>query len=187
MPFYRFVQSCGMIQMLLHDVCEKVFRISWLMKGIMNMGEKGEEEARIIIEKEFLHAEARVMGEVRRAKRAWRVGPNIIQSNNVRLTLCLPPLTLCRFPPPSLQNLLSIHKFLGLGTGGPTFGGGDIAFCALSGWVLRPVNFTNGAIDGKFFKESNFDAKVNGFNRKLMLSYPRASRHVNRCYHEHRR
>ena len=54
------------------------------------------------------------------------------------------------------DEVLSKHKFLGDGTGGDAFGGGDLAFSALAGWLVLPEKFGGGEIGARFLKEENF-------------------------------
>jgi len=46
--------------------------------------------------------------------------------------------------------------FLGEGEGGTAFGGGDLAFSALAGWIVLPPNFQTGGIDSSLCQPENF-------------------------------
>ena len=80
--------------------------------------------------------------------------------------------------------VLSEHAFLGDGTGSSTFGGGDLAFSALSGWLVLPQNFGGGEVGAKFLKEENFGPRFAAFREKLKSR--RAFKHVELCYLEYR-
>ena len=73
--------------------------------------------------------------------------------------------------------------YLGDGGGGTKFGGADIAFCALSGWVLLPEkNFHNGKCYVPPLEDISPGIKemVSEFRETV------AGKHVLMCYRENR-
>jgi hypothetical protein len=87
-----------------------------------------------------------------------------------------------------IENVLKEHQYLGDGTGSSTFGGADISFSSLSGWLILPPNFHNNAIDPKWLTEDNFKGltKINDVRDMLKTKYQRCWEHVIKCYTFHR-
>lgn len=82
----------------------------------------------------------------------------------------------------AVSSLLERHAFLGDGTGSSVLGGADIAFCALSGWVVYPENFHHGQVNlpaPEFLPQ-----KYQDFMKRIKST--RAARHVSHCYKEYR-
>ena len=63
--------------------------------------------------------------------------------------------------------MLSSHEFLGDGTGINAFGGADLSFAALAGWMVLPEKFGGGEIGERFLKEENFGETFIAFRTKL--------------------
>jgi hypothetical protein len=82
-----------------------------------------------------------------------------------------------------VDELLGKHPYLGNGSGGKHFGGADLAWCALVGWIVLPgPNFHRGLVelpDITTFPQAFLDL------HKDLLNTP-AGTHCVRCYSEHR-
>lgn len=81
------------------------------------------------------------------------------------------------------STVLVGDPFLGSGGGGEAFGGADLAWCALVGWLLLPPNFLGGAID-PLPRPSELPAGYRALRAELKET--RAGRHVAFCYTEYR-
>jgi glutathione S-transferase len=84
-----------------------------------------------------------------------------------------------------VDTILATAPYLGDGSGEEDFGGADLAFSALSAWLLQPIAlFHNGACDvpppETMLREPKFAELV------AELRATRAGKHVLRCYAEHR-
>jgi hypothetical protein len=77
-----------------------------------------------------------------------------------------------------VSTILQENSYLGDGTGSSTFGGADIAFSALAGWLILPENFHNGNVNVPD------KAVLPGKLKELMdeLESTMAANHVRRCY-----
>jgi hypothetical protein len=77
-----------------------------------------------------------------------------------------------------VSTILQENAHLGDGTGSTSFGGADIAFSALSGWLILPKNFHNGNVNVP--DKANLPEKL----QELMdqLGSTTAAKHVRRCY-----
>ena len=79
-------------------------------------------------------------------------------------------------------SLLERHAYLGDGSGGDAFGGADLAFSALVGWLLLPPNFHAGAVN-----VPEVDEMPSNCQRLLrQLRDTRAGKHVVHCYQKYR-
>lgn len=79
-----------------------------------------------------------------------------------------------------ISNVLEKHAYLGDGTGSSQFGGADIAFSALSGWLALPENFHNGQV--KVPEKGVLPDNM----KKLMdrVGRTKAAKHVHHCYEQ---
>ena len=79
-----------------------------------------------------------------------------------------------------ISKILETFDYLGDGTGSSTLGGADIAFAALSGWLILPENFHNGHV--KIPEKTMLPDNM----KKLMdcVGTTLAAKHVRRCYEQ---
>jgi hypothetical protein len=81
-----------------------------------------------------------------------------------------------------VSDVLAKHPYLGDGSGGDSFGGADLAWCALAGWVVHPQNFHRGLV--RLPDLRTFPHEVQEL-QKQMKNTP-AGMHCLMCYREHR-
>lgn len=84
----------------------------------------------------------------------------------------------------AVEEVLAAHSFLGEGRGAAAFGGADLAFSALAGWIVLPPNMHNGAIDPSLLDVEHFKNCPNllSAREELQRDYPRAWALVVKCY-----
>ena len=82
----------------------------------------------------------------------------------------------------SVSNTLAEMPYLGEGGGAEAFGGGDLAWAALVGWVLLPPGFPGGAVSVPPIE--SIPASVRALRDQLLAT--RAGAHAVRCYAEQR-
>ena len=78
--------------------------------------------------------------------------------------------------------VLAGDPYLGNGGGGESFGGADMAFAAITGWLLLPRAYTNGVV--VLPEEWAMPPAVQRL--KAELRETAAAKHVMRCYEQHR-
>jgi hypothetical protein len=80
------------------------------------------------------------------------------------------------------SHVLSQHEFLGSGSGASEFGGADLAFSALAGWVIMPENFHAGEVSLPQMDD------LHGEYQALIVELRNtpAGRHILKCYKIHR-
>ena len=83
----------------------------------------------------------------------------------------------------TVSALLEKTDYLGDGTGSNRFGGADLAFSALAGWLVLPDNFHNGQVRVPERKDLPTDL----LEFMEAVAKTSAAHHVKRCYSEHRR
>lgn len=87
-----------------------------------------------------------------------------------------------------VESILTTNAFLGSGQGGTSFGGGDLAFAALSGWLLLPPNYTGRVLDDSLLTKERFNQFPGWIQNNEILNkrFPKACQHVHLCYRERR-
>jgi hypothetical protein len=78
--------------------------------------------------------------------------------------------------------VLERHAYLGAGAGGDTFGGADLAWSALVGWLVLPPKFHGGAVDVPSLED--FPPSCQRLVREFRDTP--AGRHVVHCYETYR-
>lgn len=81
-----------------------------------------------------------------------------------------------------VSSILDKHKYLGDGTGSDTFGGADIAFSALAGWLVFPENFHSGNVN--IPDKQTLPTALKELMKKVEPT--KAAKHIHHCYKLHR-
>ena len=85
-----------------------------------------------------------------------------------------------------MTTVLEGDPYLGDGSGAEAFGGADLAWAALTGWLLLPPGYLDGAC-GALPTPADFPAEGTHSVLRRELKETRAGRHVALCYGAHRR